>query len=344
MTLSGRPLLDTRADARLFVGRQSELARLGDAVDDGLNTLLLGARGSGRSSLLRQLAYQLRQQPQRRLTVFVDAAPAGGDPDVLLSLLTSKLLDHDTAAASRSSARPSTAGSLVATIEQLRSQLPTQVSVAAGPPSTRQHALPAVVLLDGPHPAVAHSLFGRLRDELWTLPLSWVVTGDIEQRAELLRPPADAFFDLQLTVGPLSPQTAWDLLRARLPETLSAEDLERIIASSEPTPRALLATARRYLTAPGGPDPAEQQRRAELTGRLDALGRPARMLVAELRARGGAASASDPQLLDAMTWTRSRAVQVLKQLERHGLVTASPVRGDGHGRPRVVYELVEELR
>lgn len=68
------------------------------------------------------------------------------------------------------------------------------------------------------------------------------------------------------------------------------------------------------------------------------------MLVAELRARGGAASASDEGVLDSLGWSRPRMVQVLRQLERAGLVESSTRNGAGAGRPRKVYRLLAAIR
>lgn len=63
------------------------------------------------------------------------------------------------------------------------------------------------------------------------------------------------------------------------------------------------------------------------------------MLMAELESLG-AASASDERLLRRLGWTRPRAVQVLRELEDAGLVTASYARGPGGGRQKV-YRPVE---
>jgi DNA-binding MarR family transcriptional regulator len=73
--------------------------------------------------------------------------------------------------------------------------------------------------------------------------------------------------------------------------------------------------------------------------RLAELGRSAFMLMAELESLGPA-SASDKQLLQRLGWTRSRAVQVFRQLEEAGLVTSETVKGDS-GRPRKVYRPAE---
>ena len=75
---------------------------------------------------------------------------------------------------------------------------------------------------------------------------------------------------------------------------------------------------------------------------LAQLGRPTHMLAKELEVVG-AASASDSRLQERMGWSRSRLVQVLDQLEEHGLATARSVKPKGQGRPRKVYRLVPAM-
>ena len=46
-----RPLLDIASDVELFVGRESELARLRRSIDLGLNVAVVGEPGSGKTSV-----------------------------------------------------------------------------------------------------------------------------------------------------------------------------------------------------------------------------------------------------------------------------------------------------
>src|SRR5690606_39495712 len=101
----------------------------------------------------------------------------------------------------------------------------------------------------------------------------------------------------------------------------------------EGNPRRLLALARAARVT--GTSPAEQQEAmARRQVEIAKLGRPATMLMSELESLGPA-SASDERLLQRLGWTRSRAVQVFRELEDSGFVTASYVRGPAGGRPKV---------
>ncbi|MDQ1624991.1 MAG: hypothetical protein QOJ49_489, partial [Actinomycetota bacterium] len=82
--LSGRPLLDTAADAALFVDRDVELDRLGRAVAEGLNVLTSGPRGAGKTSLLRRAVYLGRTAGEAPGPLGSVDASAVGSADELL--------------------------------------------------------------------------------------------------------------------------------------------------------------------------------------------------------------------------------------------------------------------
>jgi type IV secretory pathway ATPase VirB11/archaellum biosynthesis ATPase len=62
--LSGRPLFATAADAELYVSLPDVERRLERAVERGLNALILGDRGSGKTTLVRQLLFRRREAEQ----------------------------------------------------------------------------------------------------------------------------------------------------------------------------------------------------------------------------------------------------------------------------------------
>src|SRR5438105_12745212 len=80
--LSGRRLRDTRRDRALFVDREPTIAAAAKAARNGGNVLLVGQRGSGKSSLLRMLAHRLDEDPQTK-TAVVDGRAAGSTLEFL---------------------------------------------------------------------------------------------------------------------------------------------------------------------------------------------------------------------------------------------------------------------
>src|SRR5437870_10651510 len=173
--LNGRPLLDNALDGQLFVGREEVTEHALRAVRQGVDVLLVGARGSGKTSTLHRLAHLVRQRSV--LTVLVDGRAAEDSVD-LLGLLAWRLGVTELTRRARGETER-----LLALLESVDERLRT---IGKGT---------VVVLIDEmASPDEAYRLFGRLRDDLWRLPITWVVAADDADRAIYLKPPADAFF------------------------------------------------------------------------------------------------------------------------------------------------------
>lgn len=324
--LSGRPLRDTRPDQKLYSPRR-EHALLRKSAEQGLNVLVVGERGSGKTTLLRQLALDLRERRDVP-AVFVDGKLATnaysflelvryqlGEAPNLLEAVRDRYVR-----AFQPRPNLGEAPTLLDLLDSLRDPTGTQ-------PRT-------VLLVDGvPSADEAHRLFGRLRDELWQLPFAWIIASDERDRAALLRPPADAFFDRLIELAPFNEDEELRMLGKRV-KAQDARVLQPLLEASDGNPRRLLALARDALEG-GRAIENILDARAERERAASGLGRPASMLLAELEARG-AASASDEDLLRSLGWTRSRAVQVFSQLVAAGLVASETEKGRA-GRPRKVY-------
>lgn len=329
--LSSRPLLDTRPDAALFINRQPEIDQLLRTNRSGFNAIVFGERGIGKTSFLRRLQYRLRNE--KVAAIFVD----GSLPQDALEIL--ELVRYQIAGTRTRSRSMPPAHMLPEEVSSEPEQLLRSVRILERSLHDDGHR---TVLLDNPSPADAHTLFGRLRDELWRLPLTWAVTADNDRRWQYLQPPADAFFEHVVDLGPLSSQATKALLEKRLDKAeLKRIDLRRMIELAKGNPRKLITLARASLEGDGAVGEIEQDR-AELQRRLAGLGRAASMLVSELEALGPV-SASDERLLKRLGWSRPRAVQVLKQLEEEGIVSSSLEITETIGRPRKVYNLVQKV-
>lgn len=320
MTLSGRPLLDTRPDYELFVDRVDELGRIRAALDQSLNCLVVGERGSGKTSLVRALMFQARQHEDPEdlglpRLLYVRGAGALSATE-LLGRAADALAGYQ--GDLPADGWPDTTTGLIAELGE------------------RAQRSPVVMILDDAPADAGNALFGALRDELWSIDLRWLVTVAAADSGTLLRPPADAFFEAQVELEPLSMEAAMEILRLRM-GNMDDRLLKEAATIGGGNPRRLLDVVREFdgdnSDWPEFAAAAQQRQHA-----LILAGRSAHMLAAELEALGGA-SASDDRLLSRMGWTRARAVQVLGELEKAGLVTTSSVK-TGQGRPKKIYKMV----
>lgn len=286
------------------------------ALDLGLNVYVHGPPGIGRTSLLRQLE---RTQPRTRYVRL------GG-----LESLSERLSEIERAVRDVGVLRRTGSSSWLES--PLQRLVAPQVEVATDPlRDLRQAAAGSqqdgvrIVLIDDLVSVAAHELFGRWRDDMWQVPLQWVVAGTTPH----LDPPADAFFDIVVELAPLDHKSLQELVRRRAASGNPEEEAQLLAASASVlhtiapcTPRRALAVLRDlYLSGDASEVVSGLVRMAEARARL----KPTANKVLEALLAHGPAHAGDERLLAEVGVTRSRVVQVLAELEAEGLVMAERV-------------------
>jgi len=318
--LTGQPLLDNPIDLPLFVNRAPQLRAATEAATRGINALVFGQRGAGKTSFLHRVAHELRNQDVE--SVYIPGQLLAQTATGLLESIQYQLSGPRPLTISADMLRPIPEGERI--LREVRS--------LGGALQGRDGR--AVVLLDEmPNRDEARTLFARLRDELWKLPIVWIVATNEPDSDAFTKPPADAFFGRMIKLGGLSQEQSLQLLRARLPE-LDPGTAAALAKQSGGNPRSLISLAQDVVISGQTPKDVVDGAR-DLQVRLSRLGDPAQRLYAELESIGQA-SASDPYLLERLGWKRARAQQVLAKLEAAGLVTAS-AEIQKHGAPRKVY-------
>jgi hypothetical protein len=302
-----RPLRDTRLDRGRFVERPDDVAAIERALDLGFNVALIAPPGAGATSLLEHLA------ARRPAASRVNAAEARSAGEALW-------------AAAR------TLGSEAGSPEQ-------EVS-----PRARMHALtiaagerdPAPELLvDGLDPVVAHDLFGRMRDELWDVPVRWLLATRPEDRPVALMAPANAFFEADHELRPFTEREIAELLERRDGEKLlTDEQVATIGALSRGVPGRALALARGV--ALHGASALEQAEANPYERVAAQLGDSAARVLRELDS-AGPAGPSDDGLLRRVRLSRPRAYEVFRALEDAGYVVRSHQPTGRQGRPPAVF-------
>jgi DNA-binding MarR family transcriptional regulator len=112
-----------------------------------------------------------------------------------------------------------------------------------------------------------------------------------------------------------------------------------MVDQTDGLPRSLLQLARAVVLSAGPVDELIAQRERE-RARLSELP-PTALTITEYLADHGATSGSDPKLLATLGVSGQRARQVLRELEKLGFVRSFPEQQERQGRPRKLYELLE---
>ena len=230
MTLSSRPLL-TRRDRELFAGRHGELSRVVAAIEAGFNCAIVGEPGSGRTTLANAAVAELEanQPPISVLTIYAaEIADAAG----LLAAASAELTVRGWPGAVPA-ARPGLRLEAIDRLDSLRRQVATRASGTAAP----------VFLVEDVAIGAGRELFGALRDELWTIDARWLVTVSTAQAPGLLRPPADVFFEVQITLHRSPTTRPPSLLRRRI-DDCGPGLVRQIVGSGGGNPRRLIELAR----------------------------------------------------------------------------------------------------
>ena len=295
----------------MFVDRVSETEAISSAIDLGLNTFIAGPPGSGKTSMLRHV--QRRLDGYEAAVVYVNLEAARSIGRALGSI--AREVNPD------SGARRSRFGM----VEDETDLVVVEEAVAACVGSR-----PLVLLADGASVEVTTVLFGRYRDRLWEG--SPQVRLVVASRHRFPPPPADAFFDRVVELGPFPPLVGADLLEKRVPETAAEvrRQLAEVVGAAQPV--FWMMVAQRLATVGEEPDTilttlaAQRAASQQLTGRLRTLYETLREL--------GPVHAGDRVLLERARASRPWVVTGLKELEKCGLV-----RSERYSR-RVLYEVL----
>lgn len=307
LQLSQRALTASSSDGDLFADRSEELATVERALELGFNVYISGQAGSGKTSFLQRL------KARRERTVLLNAARVDTIAD-LISL---------TAATVDPSPRINLVGDPFQAIrDQRRQKLENHGADRLGVlrKALAKQSAPRTLLLDNLNSELHQDLFGRQRDELWQVPLQWVAVGD----TFALGPPADTFFETSIALEPLTPDAIRELLTLRGrqgdpgQQELMLQIANTLADSLGPAnPRRVISTARAVFLSPDPELSLKEIREKQYAHHH--LSPTARLVLDALYAVGPT-HAGDQRLLDQVGATRSRIVQVLRELEAAELV------------------------
>jgi hypothetical protein len=349
--LTNAPLLATKRDAPLFVDREQERHILERNVKRGWNTLVLGQRGVGKTSLLNRAAADLDTHEDQYVAVRPRGQP--DEPGDFLTSLAMELVER----LERSGNEPTVQATAREAVQKLRavglsgfvggsrsggtaSLVATLDFVTSVVAELRQLGLQAVFVVDDVGDAqMFRALFGRLRDELWSLGATWIVSGSLYEVDFLVEPPTDVFFPERIIVGPLDPAAAVEFVTARVQSVagLALSDKEaRIIARvGAGYPARMLELLRATLD---GIDPQRLEERAQhLAVTLASVSSPAQRLAEAVIESGEPGRTTDATLQRELGVTPGRLRQLFHELVEAGAFEVGPNDAGSRGRPSLAY-------
>ena len=320
MRLDRRPLLDTRGDASLYVERPED-GRVARSLEAGLSVLVHGTHGSGRTSLLRHVQWLARQRDASSAASSLHRVSAGGvaTPDELLTRLLTVVVGPGNAGESDT----------LDLVEMLRA-------------AVEERGARRTFLVDDVNPTLGRALFGALRDEVWTVNASWLVTCLTSDVNSLLLPPVDSFFEVVLPLSGMSVAAGSDLVLRRL-EDVEVRSFDResgfVLAElAGGNPRRLVDLVREVVVDEMTVD-ALRARDERVEHLRRAVSPGARALAEEVDA-WGPTGPSDATLQARFGLSRPRLAALFRELVEGGLVEEVVATSSGPGRPRLVYQPV----
>jgi len=203
-----RPLFPTKYDQTFFVNREKEMTSIKSSIRSNLNLLLLGNRGSGKTSLLNHTYYNLKNDT-KIILMLVNILPKGisGTESFLNELASScakEVKNRDPGLYSRYQN-----GFLRATgLEGFEEMMSILIKENKQP----------VFLIDGfdHNSKLCYDIISSLREIFWETKSTFIITGDIQQKNVYLKPPVDAFFDKVLEIGKFSSKDVRELFEHRI--------------------------------------------------------------------------------------------------------------------------------
>ena len=314
----------------MYISRPEPEGRLRRAVELGLNVVVAGPPGIGKTTLTRQVLSGHGPPPDGRL-IWVDGV--GSRPHDLVERIALAFgWDRPTTRWRSKSSLMAILGEEVAVKPDPERIEPDDVELLEGAVhdapqhfdlsvSASETSSDWIVVVDSPPARAFDELWIKHRERLWALPIRWIV---LSARTPI---PTEAkiFFDVEVSLEEFDSETAFTLIHSRLQasgavSTERARRLTHAIVGQVPArPRDLIIAARDSVLSEGREAEARYARYSRLSDKASAMSRAHAMVLAELiAARGG--YASDTDLQRRTGYSRQRLAQVLDDLFRAELV------------------------
>lgn len=205
-----RPLFATKYDQSFFVNREKELSSIQSSIRSKLNLLLLGKRGSGKTSLLNHAYYDLKKD-KKIIVILVNILPKGiHGTETFLDVLVRSCAKE----ISGNEMHSELYHKYITTFQTLSGLVGFETIMAILNRENKQ----AVFIIDGfdHNSELCYNIVSALREIFWETKSAFIVTGDLLQKNVYLKPPVDAFFDKVVEIEKLSTKDVKKLFEHRI--------------------------------------------------------------------------------------------------------------------------------
>ncbi len=341
--LSDRPILPTAYDMDLFVGRANEFEKAIEVIFYGENLLIIGDRGSGKTSFLNYLKYfvsrkdllwKYRTETKKILPIFIDFFEHGEQftREVFLQSLIKGIFRElskneqlkNTLSVSEKWIKEKT--DFIETLDMLQN-LSMRIY------DEGYHLIYFYDNLDKINGRDIWTSLRGIRDALWVMQFSLVFSLASNQFKYIYKPPLDRFFPYIIRLGPLSRRDIKKFIDKRLGPNfhITNDVLDLIIERTQGNPLSILLIIRSAYESLG---PEKEGKKISFTiSDLDSnykfnLSKYMSQLssshknVMQYLMKYDGVSASDKEFIKEIGLGRSRLTQILKELLERGLLSS----------------------
>jgi len=351
-SFSPRPLMSLEDDRNYFT-KYEEIEKIIRAIEIGENVLIIGDRGSGKTSLLNHMLYyyfntksteqvipvrfsalsieELNQKNLVRSLIrnIFDSISKIKSTSERIKVILNKMIDSS----------PTTLPDLA----KLDSMLQTNTDTARDDfealterlselvLSIRKKEINFFVMIDDLDKFSADKVwhtFRSIRDILWELHFSLIITALPDQVSEITKPPLDQFFPYWIKIPSFDMEYTKNLIEKRFKKsqvTISNDALEAIVNRTKGNPRSIIAIMKNVIES--------SDFSSQITlDNINNLGLPYSIRLSDIQravinylSENPNTSASTKNFIARIGVTRSRLSQILNDLKKDDLIDSKKV-------------------
>lgn len=334
---SSRPIQSYEEDKNYFVSFREEAEKILLAIETYENAIIIGDRGSGKTSLLNHMMYKLMDDPKLICVELSALSLSQFDQITLLRRIIKELREKSEKFRSKSEKILEGIFSTMDSVQERKERqrrfeeeddphvLLKILNVIMN--NLRKSQIKICFLLDDTDKIdskLVWQTFRNIRDEIWKLKISIILTVLPSQVSEITRPPLDHFFHYWIKISPFNFSSVKELIEQRTQSISSKiriddDALKEILKRADGNPRNVLEILKKIFET----ESTNKITRKEIDnlGLVFANAMPdIEKAICNYLIRHPYTSASSGDFATQIGVSRSRLAQILNKLKREGLI------------------------